>query len=210
MGSSDTKKQLELKALQFFSENDFDRSNLNDIARALGVTKGAIYHYFSSKDDLFLASVNHLLDVMMDMFTKGLPRDIPVKGLLENLFQMEEMMIALARALGIKGDVDMYRNTLYLFLTGTKKFPQLTDRLDELYTGFIDSLENLLNAGIVRGELRRDVDARAIAFEITAFYEGALLLGAFSHKNDYTVLGPRVCSSIWRRIAADPEGEEDE
>ena len=87
MGSSETKKQLELKALQFFSEHDFDRSNLNDIAKALGVTKGAIYHYFRSKDELFLAAVNHLLDVMMEMFTKGLPRDIPVKNLLENLFR---------------------------------------------------------------------------------------------------------------------------
>ena len=204
MGSSETKKQLELKALQFFSEHDFDRSNLNDIAKALGVTKGAIYHYFRSKDELFLAAVNHLLDVMMEMFTKGLPRDIPVKNLLENLFQMEEMMMVLSQALSLKADGDMYKNTLYLFLTGTKKFPELTDRMDELYSGFINSLENLLNAGIVRGELRRNVDSRAIAFEITAFYEGALLLGSFSNRNDYAVLGPRVCTSIWKRIAAEP------
>lgn len=204
MGTSDTKTQLELKALQFFARNDFERSNLNDIAKALGVTKGAIYHYFSSKEDLFLAAVNHLLDVMMNMFGQGLPRDIPINILLDNLFHMEEMMEEVSRSLGLEEGLDEYKNILYLFLTGTKKFPDLQERIDALYSGFTDSLEDLLNAGIVRGEIRRDVDSKATAYEITAFYEGALLLGAFSNKKDYIVLGPRVYKSIWERIAVDP------
>ncbi|MBF9014936.1 MULTISPECIES: TetR/AcrR family transcriptional regulator [unclassified Oceanispirochaeta] len=203
MGTSDTKKQLELKALQFFARNDFERSNLNDIAKALGVTKGAIYHYFSSKEDLFLAAVNQLLDMMMDMFGQGLPRDIPINILLDNLFHMEEMMVEVSRSLGLEEGLNEYKNILYLFLTGIKKFPDLQERIDALYSGFTDSLEDLLNAGIVRGEIRRDVDSKAIAYEITAFYEGALLLGAFSNKKDYIVLGPRVCQSIWERIAVE-------
>lgn len=204
MGTSDTKKQLEIKALQFFARNDFERSNLNDIAKALGVTKGAIYHYFTGKEDLFLASVNQLLDVMMEMFAMGLPRDIPLNILLDNLFQMDEMIKEISRVMGIENGLDEYKDILYLFLTGIKKFPELLVRIDSLYSSFTNSLEDLLNAGIVRGEIRRDVDSKAIAFEITAFYEGALLLGAFSSKKDYVVLGPRVCKSIWKRIAVDP------
>lgn len=209
MGTSDTKKQLERKALQFFARHDFERSNLNDIARALGVTKGAVYHYFNSKEDLFLASVNHLIDGMMDLFAGGFPRDMKMRELLENLFRMDEMVKQISRTMGLGGDLSEYRNVLYLFLTAIKKFPQLQIRIEALYTGFTDSLENLLNAGIVRGEIRRDVDCRAIAYEITAFYEGALLLGAFSTEKDYIVLGPRVCRSIWERIACNgpEEGE---
>jgi AcrR family transcriptional regulator len=204
MGSSDTKKLLELKALQFFTRNDFERSNLNDIAKALGVTKGAIYHYFKGKDDLFLAAVNQLLDSMTELFAMGLPRDIPVKSVLDNLFMMDEMMTEVSRSLGMEDDLSEYKNILYLFLAAIKKFPDLIGRLDLVYSGFTNSLEDLLNAGIVSGEIRRDVDSKAIAFEITAFYEGALLLGAFSNKKDYIVLGPRVCKSIWERIAVDP------
>lgn len=204
MGTSDTKKQLELKALQFFAKNDFERSNLNNIAQALGVTKGAIYHYFSSKEDLFNASVNQLLDVMTRMFAQGLPRDIPIKMLLDNLFRMDEVIQEISRALDMEGGLEEYKDILYLFLTGTKKFPGLMERIDGIYTGFINALEDLLNAGIVRGEIRRDTDSRAIAYEITAFYEGALLLGAFSKRKDYIVFGPRVCQSIWERIAVNP------
>lgn len=209
MGTNNTKKQLELKALQFFAKNDFERSNLNNIAQALGVTKGAIYHYFSSKEDLFNASVLHLLDVMSGMFTQGFPRDIPVKILLDNLFRMDEVVLEVSRALELEDGLEEYKDILYLFLTGTKKFPDLMERIDSIYNSFTNALEDLLNAGIVRGEIRRDVDCKAIAYEITAFYEGALLLGAFSKRKDYIVFGPRVCQSIWERIGADPEIEGD-
>lgn len=203
MDALDKKKQLEIKALQFFARNDFERSNLDHIAKALGVTKGAVYHYFDSKEDLFLASVNYLLDVMGELFGQGLPRDVPVKMILDNLFQMDEVILEINSKLGMEEGLGEYKNILYLLLTGLKKFPDLIDKIDSLYRSFRESLEDLLNAGIVRGEIKRDTDSKAVAYEITAFYEGALLLGAFSRQKDYVVLGPRVCESIWNRIAAD-------
>lgn len=204
MGSTNTKEQLELKALQFFANNDFDRSNLNDIARALNVTKGAIYHYFSGKDDLFKAAVNRLLDELMSLFRGSLPREIPVKTVLDNLFEMSLALKDLSNSLGLGNALGEYKNILYFFIVATKKFPETQGRLDLLYKDFQHNLEDLLNAGIVRGEIRRDVDSKALAFEITAFYEGALLLGAFSDNKDFEVLGPRVCDSIWKRIALIP------
>ena len=66
-------------------------------------------------------------------------------------------------------------------------------------------------AGAIRqGEIRKDTDIEAIAYEITAFYEGALLLGAFTDKKDYVLLGPRVCDSIWKRMALpSPDGNKE-
>ena len=58
-----------------------------------------------------------------------------------------------------------------------------------------------MDAATTQGEIRDDVDIEAIAYEITAFYEGALLLGALNDRKDYVVLGPRVCEAIWARIA---------
>ncbi len=49
MQPNDTKEKLEIQALQFFARHDYERSSLNDIAEAMGVTKGAIYHYFKGK-----------------------------------------------------------------------------------------------------------------------------------------------------------------
>jgi AcrR family transcriptional regulator len=42
-------------ALEVFGEMGFERATLQDVAERAGVTKGALYHYFDSKDELFLA-----------------------------------------------------------------------------------------------------------------------------------------------------------
>jgi AcrR family transcriptional regulator len=42
-------------ALEVFAEVGFERATLQEVADRAGVTKGALYHYFDSKDELFLA-----------------------------------------------------------------------------------------------------------------------------------------------------------
>jgi len=205
---NDTKERLVLQALQFFAEHDYERSSLTDIAQALGVTKGAIYHYFSGKDELFQASVTLLLNQLNRWFSESLPRDIPFQVVLENLFQMDQTIQELGESSGLGDFMTAYENAFYLFLAALKKFPELQDQLDTIYTGFRSVLEDAIRAAIENGEVRPDTDVEAVAYEITAFYEGALLLGAFTNAKDYVDLGPRVCASIWRSIAAESESEE--
>jgi len=201
MQPNDTKEKLEIQALHFFALNDYERCSLNDIAEALGVTKGAIYHYFKNKDDLFHNSVLRLLDVMEGWYVHSLPSDIPLKLMLNNLFNMEESLVEISETTGLGAFVVKPINTLYLMLSALKKFPDLKDRLDDIYSGFRNALMEIMSAAIGKGEIHPDTDTEAVAFEITAFYEGALLMGAFSNTHDYAVLGPRVCDTIWKRIA---------
>nr|WP_246470380.1 TetR/AcrR family transcriptional regulator [Streptomyces olivoverticillatus] len=39
-------------ATRLFAEQGYDRTSVQEIVEAAGVTKGALYHYFGSKDDL--------------------------------------------------------------------------------------------------------------------------------------------------------------
>lgn len=47
-------------ALRCFAERGFDATTLDVIARRAGVTKGTIYHYFASKDDLLAHCISDL------------------------------------------------------------------------------------------------------------------------------------------------------
>ena len=201
MQPNDTKEKLEMKALHFFALHDYERSSLNEIAETLGVTKGAIYHYFKNKDELFHSSVIRLLDVMGDWFINSLPTDIPLKIILDNLFNIEASMKEMAETTGLGAVVLDYTNTLYLMLSALKKFPDLKVRLEAIYAGFRHALIRMMQISIERKEIRADADVEAVAFEITAFYEGALLLAIFSSSKDYITLGPRVCREIWNRMA---------
>jgi AcrR family transcriptional regulator len=45
-------------ARRVFAEQGFHATRMSDIARTVGVSQGTLYHYFSSKDELFLALLN--------------------------------------------------------------------------------------------------------------------------------------------------------
>ena len=208
MGSRETKTRLELQALLFFATNDFERASLNDIAEALGVTKGAIYHYFKGKDDLFKAAVAHLLNLIEDWFLNAIPTDRPFAVFMQGLFRIEETLVLAGEEMGLGSAFSEYRNVFYLLLTSLKKFPDLNERVDRIYTNFRNALIEFMKGAAARGEIRPDVDMEAVAYEITAFYEGALLLGAVTDRKDYAVLGPRVCDAILEWIT--PAGDSPE
>ena len=42
-------------AIESFGQTGFDRTKMDDIAKRLGLSKGTLYLYFKSKEDLFLA-----------------------------------------------------------------------------------------------------------------------------------------------------------
>jgi AcrR family transcriptional regulator len=56
------RRQIVDAARTVFSEKPYDSVSMNDIARAAGVTRGLIHHYFGGKTQLFGAVVESLAD----------------------------------------------------------------------------------------------------------------------------------------------------
>lgn len=63
---SDLREKIIQAAIESFAQSGFDRTRIEDIAKRLGLSKGTIYLYFNSKEDLFLAICEHYLKVMRD------------------------------------------------------------------------------------------------------------------------------------------------
>ncbi len=53
-------------ALRLFVRNGFAATKVEDIATDAGLSKGAIYRYFSSKEEIFESLVNRALTPMAD------------------------------------------------------------------------------------------------------------------------------------------------
>lgn len=61
------KREALLKtAAVFFAENGFDRASMNDLARAAGVSKALLYHYFSKKEAILFAILQTHLSALVD------------------------------------------------------------------------------------------------------------------------------------------------
>jgi AcrR family transcriptional regulator len=53
-------------AAQIFRDRGFDATSVSDVARALGMTKAGLYHYFDSKEALLFEIINYGLDRVRD------------------------------------------------------------------------------------------------------------------------------------------------
>jgi AcrR family transcriptional regulator len=55
-------EELALSALRLFTERGYYSTTIDDIAEAAGVTKGAVYHHFDSKEELLIAAVENFFN----------------------------------------------------------------------------------------------------------------------------------------------------
>jgi len=195
------KEQIIREALHFFASHDYDRASLNDIAKALSITKGGIYHYFESKDDLFHQVILYMLDRMDALMGESMMGEQSLKEMLEPYFQLEEVAKLYSKAAGIDL-LGEYSNVIYLIFTSIKKFPDVQQRMDQLYERYRYGMEILFRDAQSRGEIRRDQDPAGLAFEVTAFIEGGMLLTAVQERLDGNRMGGLVFENFWKRITA--------
>lgn len=53
---------------RLFLENGYERTNLRELCKEAGITTGAFYRHFNSKEDLFVCLVKPVVDEMYAMF----------------------------------------------------------------------------------------------------------------------------------------------
>jgi len=64
-----TKRRLiKETALELFAEKGFHSTSINDIAKKAGISKGLIYNYFKSKDELITEIIHWGMDEIMVLF----------------------------------------------------------------------------------------------------------------------------------------------
>lgn len=61
-------KRIELLKIaeQVFATKGYNETNISDILEIAGISKGAFYHYFKSKEELLEASIDSLMDDAID------------------------------------------------------------------------------------------------------------------------------------------------
>jgi AcrR family transcriptional regulator len=74
------RQRLLAEATRLFAERGFEGTSVQEVVSAAGVTKGAMYHYFDSKDDLLREIYGRLLRMQMERLTRFADADGPVEA----------------------------------------------------------------------------------------------------------------------------------
>lgn len=193
-----TKQDITLQALKFFVENDYDRASLNNIASAIGVTKGAIYHYFKNKDELFEECIKFVTNSMDSFFMQMMPEHPTVKFIINAFLKNIDASEIIKIMWGIDITFDSITFTNLIF-TGMKKFPDMKDKFKGSYNEMITMIEALIIKEQSEGIIKQSINPRLTALEFVTMTEGGILLsGFFSDEDNCTI--KVYADELWNRI----------
>jgi AcrR family transcriptional regulator len=75
LGVDERRAQLLALGLRIFSERAYDDVSIEELARAAGVSKGLLYHYFPTKRDFYVAAIEQASEQLLARTLT--PRDLP-------------------------------------------------------------------------------------------------------------------------------------
>src|SRR5438309_11221260 len=59
----DSRQEILRTAARLFQQRGYDATSMNDVASALKLSKGGLYHHFQSKDEILFHIMNHAMDI---------------------------------------------------------------------------------------------------------------------------------------------------
>jgi AcrR family transcriptional regulator len=88
-------REIVLAAARVFAQRGFERTSVQELTEAMGLTPAALYHYFPSKEELLVEVCDQLLDPLLDR-ARALAgqRDSPAERLRELVRLWVEHVIA--------------------------------------------------------------------------------------------------------------------
>lgn len=147
-------------AIESFTQTGYDKTKMDDIARRLGLSKGTIYLYFKSKEELFVAICEHNIQ-------KSNEEDV-------GFFQKKENVASDAEQIydNIRKREQGNDRVMLEMVTESARNPKLRKPMAELHSKVHRHVEENIQRRIDEGFLRKDVDAASLAIALVALYDG--------------------------------------
>ena len=184
-------------AVQQFSRTGYEAAAVNDICQSAGVSKGAFYHHFPSKQQLFLAIIEDWLKTIdAQLFTQaGDVGNVP-----QSLNRMAKMLGFVFEA--ASGQLPMFLE----FMVQASRDQAVWDATIAPYRRYQGLFEEMIEKGQGEGSIRPEVNAQTTSWVLISLAVGILLQGVIDPNmadwNEVTRSGVQmILESIQRREA---------
>ena len=198
--NDNTRDSILMVATEMFFTMEYEKVTLNEIAKRVGVTKGGVYHYFDSKDDLLVAVLLYNVSDLIGSFIQEPSPDKSFKEVLAEWFNFKGHLDAFSDQ-----DPDDYHivfQIMYLLMLAIRKKKNMATEIGKLYDAGIDVLVKMIETGQKSGEVRPELSAKGIAYQLLAVVEGGMLVSIIRNDEDIETTGDLLFETIWLQIKA--------
>lgn len=143
------------KAAVLFAEQGYDATSVSDIVGAADVTKGALYYYFSAKEDLLFAIHHRFITAEMRQAEEILRQ---IDGPPERL---AHLIVSLVESIA------EYRSEVTVFFREMHRLsPAQFDQVREARDAYQQIYEDTISRGQSLGVFRTDIEARILSLAL--------------------------------------------
>ena len=154
--SEEKRKRIERAAIAEFATKGYEQANTNDIAAAAGISVGALFAYFATKQDLFV----HITSRGTDLIEQS------VGGVLESEAPVLEIIQSILGLIAYSSSTERESVQLYQLMTGPGDREE-SRKVALHFESFTSSAYiQLMKRGQDNGELRKDLPAEMLAFHL--------------------------------------------
>jgi TetR/AcrR family acrAB operon transcriptional repressor len=168
--AANTKRDLLDTALTIFSQKGYESTRLEDIAKEAGVTRGAIYHHFGNKAELYVA----LIDQASGQGEKLVQQAVEKGGKFEDIISY-----ILNSYFNLLEDDCRFRDVVALTLSNMWVSHDLKGLAQKRYDEagiLVENISRFFKTAIMNGQLRSDLDPDAAARALIAYQNGLAML----------------------------------
>ncbi|HOK51557.1 MAG TPA: TetR/AcrR family transcriptional regulator [Bacteroidales bacterium] len=177
------------KAYELFLNKSYEGVSISDISEAVGMTKGALYHHFTNKEDLFKAVIDKYLvfpDVQVDPETITLSafNDIVVNEIhrmLRNMFAPNVTFVPI--------------HYITMISDALRHYPGFKEDKERYIEEKTATIRRVIENAIMRQEIRSDIDTNTMArlyLSIAIGLAGNLIIKNYSVDESITLLRMQI------------------
>ncbi len=154
---NDTREYIIDRAYGLFLNKSYEAVSISELSNAIGLTKGALYHHFVNKEELFMAVIDKYL--VIDGFN--------INTECTTLKQYMELTINKSQDIiyHMLSSPNSYipLNLLSLSIDAFRHYPRYAVKKEELIKSEVSKVKKVLDLAIEKGEIRSDISTSSLA-----------------------------------------------
>ena len=188
--SEATRQRILDAAMDLFSEVGYAAAGLGEIIERAGMTKGALYHHFDSKEALATAIIEQGDNLARDVFGRVCQTSSPaLENLIHGVFVVTDLLVS-----------DKAARTAEQLTRGLAEF---NNAASHVWPNRLDAMTAQSRRAIAEGDLRDGLDPQVVSESILNAMLGAQLLSSAAQDADHITRLTRSLELLLPAIVAE-------
>jgi TetR/AcrR family transcriptional repressor of nem operon len=163
---SDTREYIIDQAYRLFLSRSYEAVSISEISKAIGFTKGALYHHFKNKEELFKAVINKYIPIE----TYFAPiEEMTLIGYIDYSIKSADKIV---HSIFGKKTGFIPLTYLSLYIDAFRHYPKFAKEKDRLIQGELEKIRRIIIKSIEKGEIRKDINPDFMALNLFSLATG--------------------------------------